>query len=103
MRYMLEATEAGRLHFRDLQRAYAFAPFDDNPASDEGNVFSRWRAKGLVPVLYENRDQSHDSLYRSLSAWADCARDPGAWAAAEIARIAGMPFAATSRRALAQR
>jgi hypothetical protein len=102
MRYMLEATEAGRLYFRDLRRAYAFAPFDDNSASDEGNVFARWRAKGLVPILYQNCDQSHDSLYRSLSAWAKCARDPGAWAGAEIARIAGTPFAATSERTRAK-
>lgn len=98
MRYMLEATEAGRLHFPDLRRAYAFAPFDESPTSDERSVRARWRAKGLVPILYENRDQSHDTLYRSLSAWADCARDPGAWAAREIPRIASVSFADASER-----
>jgi NAD-dependent SIR2 family protein deacetylase len=96
MRYMLEATEAGRLHFPDLRRAYAFAPFGETPRSDEGSVLARWRAKGLVPIPYENRDQSHDSLYRSLSTWADCARDPAAWAAGEIARITRASFADAS-------
>jgi hypothetical protein len=38
MRYMLEATEAGRLKFPDLKRAYAFAEVTDN----EGNVRARW-------------------------------------------------------------
>ena len=102
MRYMLEATEAGRLHFPDLRRAYAFASFGENPASDEGSVRARWRAKGLAPILYENHDRSHDGLYRSFSAWADCARDPGAWAAAEIARITGARFADASERTRAK-
>jgi NAD-dependent SIR2 family protein deacetylase len=102
MRYMLEATEAGRLHFPDLRRAYAFAPFGENPTSDEGSVRARWRAKGLVPILYENHDRSHDSLYQSLSAWADCARDPGAWAAGEIPRIAGGSFEDASERTRAK-
>jgi NAD-dependent SIR2 family protein deacetylase len=97
MRYMLEATEAGRLHFPDLRRAYAFAPFGEDSQSDEGSVRARWRAKGLVPVLYENRDRSHESLYRSLSSWADCTRDPGKWAGAEIARIASGSFAHASK------
>jgi len=96
MRYMLEATEAGRLHFPDLRRAYAFAPCDEDSQSDEGSVRARWRAKGLVPILYENRDHSHNSLYRSLSAWAECARDPATWAAAEIARIASGSFVGAS-------
>ena len=102
MRYMLEASEAGRLHFPDLRRAYAFAPFAEDDASDEGSVHARWRAKGLVPILYENRDQSHENLYRSLGAWADCARDPGAWAAGEISRIAGVPFVDTSEQTRAK-
>ena len=102
MRYMLEATEAGRLHFPDLRRAYAFAPFAEGVGSDEGSARARWRAKGLEPILYENRDQSHNNLYRSLSAWADCARDPGAWAAGEISRIAGVPFADASEQTRAK-
>jgi len=96
MRHMLEATEAGRLHFPDLRHAYALAPFNEDSQSGEGDVRARWRAKGLVPITYENRDRSHDSLYRSLSSWAECARDPGRWAAAEIARIAGGSFADAS-------
>jgi hypothetical protein len=99
MRYMLEATEAGRLYFPDLRRAFAFSPFGEESQSGEGNVRARWRAKGLVPILYENGDRSHDNLYRTLSAWSECARDPGAWAAGEITRIAGVAFAGASEPA----
>jgi hypothetical protein len=96
MRYMLEATEAGRLHFPDLRRAYAFAPFSDDLGSDEDDIRTLWRAKGLVAIPYENCDGSHDSLYQSLSAWADCARNPIAWATHEITRIGTASFADAS-------
>ena len=92
MRYMLEATEAGRLHFPDLRHAYAFAPFGEHAGSDEGSVYARWRAKGLVPVLYENSDHSYENLYGTLTAWAGCTRDPANWAEAEIRRLVGTPI-----------
>jgi NAD-dependent SIR2 family protein deacetylase len=96
MRYMLEATEAGRLHFPDLRRAYAFASFGDDADSDEGSVRARWRAKGLVPIPYENGDGCYDNLYDTLSAWAACTRDPAGWAEAEIGRLVAVPFSDAS-------
>jgi SIR2-like protein len=96
MRYMLEATEAGRLQFPDLRRAFAFASYGENSGSDEGSVLARWRAKGLVPILYANNNQSHDALYSTLSAWADFTRDPATWAAGEIARATASPLSNTS-------
>ncbi len=102
MRYMLEATEAGRLHFPDLRTAYAFASFGESPEWDEGSGRARWRAKGLVPILYENADLTHDCLYQTLTAWAECSRDSGAWASKEIARIASGQFEQASSAARAK-
>jgi len=102
MRYMLEATEAGRLHFPDLRRAYAFAPFGEDAGSDEGSIYARWRSKGLVPVLYENSDRSYENLYGTLTAWAACTRDPANWAEAEIRRLVSTPIAEASPLAQAK-
>lgn len=96
MRYMLEATEAGRLNFPDLRRAYAFASFGEGANADEGSVRARWRAKGLVPILYDNADHTYDNLYQTLGGWAACTRDASGWAEAEITRLAAAPWAEAS-------
>jgi len=94
MRYMLEATEAGRLKFPDLKKAYAFA--DVGVTDNDGDVRVRWRAKGLDPILYQNGDGSYGALYSTLMEWANFSKDRRGWADQVIKTIAASPFCDTN-------
>lgn len=51
MRYLLEALEADRERFPDLQKVYAFAPCELGEEKLEGAL---WRAKAVEPILYSS-------------------------------------------------
>lgn len=76
MRYLLEALEADRERYHDLNPVYAFAPADDG--NDEEEI-ALWRAKGVEPIIYCAPDNDHSSLYRSITQWRDYAQDPTTW------------------------
>lgn len=76
MRYLLEALEADRERYPDLQKVYAFASCEPG----EGDlVRSLWEAKGVEPILYVARNHDHGLLYNSLREWQRYAEDPTAW------------------------
>lgn len=93
MRYMLEATEEGRLNFPDLKPAYALVADDK---SDAGGLREMWRGKGLHPLICTVRNYDYSPLYRTLREWADMVRDPLAWSETKIAEIAATDHAASS-------
>lgn len=76
MRYLLEALEADRERFPDLQNVYAFAPCELGEEKLEGAL---WRAKAVEPILYTTNNDDHSSLYDSLREWQHYAEDPTAW------------------------
>jgi NAD-dependent SIR2 family protein deacetylase len=76
MRYLLEALEADRERFPDLQKVYAFAPCELGEEKLEGAL---WRAKAVEPILYTANNDDHSSLYDSLREWQRYAEDPTAW------------------------
>ena len=84
MRYMLEATEEGRLNFPDLKPAFALVG-DTN--DDPGTLREAWHGKGVLPLVYPAPDHDHGPLYRTLGAWAGLARDPLHWSAERLARL----------------
>lgn len=84
MRYMLEATEEGRLNFPDLKPAFALV---GDTANDAGTLREAWRGKGVQPLVYPAPKHDHDALYRTLSAWAALTRDPLAWSAGRLATV----------------
>lgn len=93
MRYMLEATEEGRLNFPDLKPAYALVADDRN---DAGGLREVWRSKGLHPLIFTVRDHDYSPLYRTLRAWADLMRDPLGWSEQKIAEITATEYAKSS-------
>ncbi|WP_197279296.1 SIR2 family protein [Novosphingobium sp. AAP1] len=93
MRYMLEATEEGRLHFPDLKPAFALVGDPDN---DSGTLREAWRGKGLQPLIYSAADNDHRALYQTLHAWAELAREPLNWSQDQLRRIAATEFGAAS-------
>jgi hypothetical protein len=93
MRYMLEATEAGRLRFPDLRKAYAFVDVTDGSV---GSTRELWKAKGLDPIPFNNSDESFENLYQSLAAWAACARDPASWCEAQLQHLTAKPWSEAS-------
>lgn len=89
MRYMLEATEEGRVNFPDLKPAFALVGDPDN---DAGTLREAWRGKGLQPLIYPARGHDHSALYQSLHSWAELAREPLTWAQNELGRIGTTNF-----------
>lgn len=76
MRYLLEALEADRERYPDLQKVYAFAPCE--PGSEKVTK-ALWEAKGVEPILYATDAGDHSALYDSLRDWQRYAEDPTAW------------------------
>jgi SIR2-like domain len=76
MRYLLEALEADRERYPDLQKVYAFASC--KPGNEEV-VGALWAAKAVEPILYTAYDDDHSLLYDTLREWRRYAEDPTAW------------------------
>jgi hypothetical protein len=76
MRYLLEALEADRERYPDLQRVYSFASCEPGDAEMQSAL---WRAKGVEPILYVLNNGSHAPLYETLREWRLYADDPTAW------------------------
>lgn len=76
MRYLLEALEADRERYPDLQKVYAFASCEPG---NEDLVRALWVAKAVEPILYAVRNDDHSALYESLREWRTYAEDPTAW------------------------
>lgn len=84
MRYLLEALEADRERFPDLQKVYAFA------SSEPGNeelVRALWAAKAVEPILYRAAGDDHSALYDSLREWRNYAEDPTEWRSGQLRPI----------------
>jgi hypothetical protein len=84
MRYLLEALEADRERYTDLQRVYAFASC--GPGEEELTK-ALWEAKGVAPILYSTAGDDHSVLYNSLREWRRYAEDPTAWRRSQLQRI----------------
>lgn len=84
MRYLLEALEADRERYLDLQRVYAFAACEPR---DEELANALWRAKGVEPILYGLDNGSHAPLYETLREWQRYAGDPTAWRRRRLGEI----------------
>jgi SIR2-like domain len=85
MRYLLEALEADRQRYPDLQKLYAFVPAS---ARQEHEVRALWSAKGVDPVPYRpGSEDDHSPLYNSLGEWARYADDPTGWRRAALGSI----------------
>jgi SIR2-like domain len=76
MRYLLEALEADRERYPDLQQVYAFA---SSTAGEEEIIAARWEAKGVTPVIYIVNRGDHSPLYETLREWKHYAGNPTAW------------------------
>ncbi len=67
--YLLEALNSYK---KSLAGVYAFQ------AGDAGDAEAKWRHKGAYPIAYDEAD-NHKTLWDTLSAWAERARDQNAW------------------------
>jgi hypothetical protein len=91
LRYLLEALEADRERYPDLQQVYAFASY---PAGEKELTAALWEAKGVQPILYAIENGDHSPLYRTLREWKRYADDPTAWRAEQLREIFNEPAAA---------
>jgi hypothetical protein len=93
VRYLLEALEADRERYPDLQKVYAFASCE--PGNEE-QIGALWEAKGVDPILYAAQGADHSALYNSLGEWRTYADDPTAWRRRKLQPLlAGAPSALT--------
>jgi hypothetical protein len=96
MRYLLEALEADRERYPDLQMVYAFASCE---AGNEELVRALWAAKAVDPILYQVNGSDHAALYASLREWRSYAEDPTAWRRERLRPIlAGLPTVTEEER-----
>ena len=74
MRYMMDALAADEQLGEAKTEAYAFASFCDGEKDD---TLAEWKAKGVIPVLYEVPvgTYDHSALHRTIKEWADTYRD----------------------------
>jgi SIR2-like domain len=96
MRYLLEALEADRERYPDLQKVYAFASCE--PGNEE-LVQALWDAKAVEPIPYAVTGGDHSALYSTLREWRRYAEDPTAWRREQLRSIlAGDPASAGDDR-----
>lgn len=70
MRYMMDALAADRALGESVGKAYALVGCNEGQYE---TVAAEWTAKGVVPILYDQRDD-HTLLHQTLRSWADCHR-----------------------------
>ncbi len=99
MRYLLEALEADRERFPDLQKVYAFAPYMPH---EEELVRALWEAKAVEPILYMADGNNHSTLYASLREWRDYAEAPTAWRRERLRPILAEPPSTTTEEKLGE-
>ena len=68
MRYLLDAIAAEEGRFDDLKERFVFVSSDDTNAV----AIEDWRARGVVPIRYDDAAGDHSALLRMLQRWADC-------------------------------
>ncbi|MGO9374345.1 MAG: anti-phage defense-associated sirtuin Dsr1 [Syntrophobacteraceae bacterium] len=74
LRYMMDALAADRTLGEVTPQAYALG--DCEPGQEDTKIIE-WKAKGVVPILYEVPTGTHDhsALHRTLKIWAETYRD----------------------------
>lgn len=74
LRYMMDALAADELLGEAKAEAYAFASFENG---DEATTIEEWKAKGVIPLLYNvpTGTDDHSALHRTLCEWGDTYRD----------------------------
>ena len=74
MSYMVDALAAETGKGARIEKAFAFADYDDNPVGLE-RARDGWLAKNVVPILYDRRD-NHRLLAETMIEWARIRKDP---------------------------
>ena len=67
MRYLLDAIAAEEGRFDDLKERFIFV----SSAETDAVALEDWRARGVVPIRYDDPDRDHKVLLRTLQRWAD--------------------------------
>jgi hypothetical protein len=88
MRYLLEALEADRERYPDLQKVYAFASCE---SGNEEMVRALWEAKAVEPIPYLVDGSGHSALYGTLREWRRYANDPTTWRRDQLREILANP------------
>jgi hypothetical protein len=68
VRYMMDAFAADRALGEGVGKAFVLAGCADG---DEDKDARAWQAKGVIPLLYDSRD-NHAALHQTLNRWAEC-------------------------------
>ena len=66
LRYMMDALAADKLMGENTKSVFAFA---DCTSGCEDQSLKEWKAKNVIPILYENAND-HMNLHKTLHAWA---------------------------------
>jgi NAD-dependent SIR2 family protein deacetylase len=88
MRYLMNAIAGDEAHFVDIKTRYAIIPAGSDPAVNAAH----WRARGIVPIVYDQRDD-HQQLQVLMEKWAESIPLPGndSWSRSRIRSITRSP------------
>jgi len=90
LRYMMDALAADRMLGEDLPDAYAFADFK---AGNEEVAANEWKAKNVIPILYEDHSKLHDTL----DSWAQTYSEGSLGKESIVAKYAMFPPTASTQ------
>ncbi|MEO1610615.1 MAG: SIR2 family protein, partial [Pseudomonadota bacterium] len=92
MRYLLEVLDADRSRFPDLRDIYAFAELNDK--DPQGEI---WNAKGIKPIIYEQRGTGdHSGCYDTLQEWKRYSDNPSHWRGKKLSKVIARDPSATN-------
>jgi SIR2-like domain len=79
LRYLMDALAADRMLGEFPPQAYAFGSYrtdkEAKPKDREPQQKIEWKAKGVIPILYDAPHHDHSALHRTLDLWAQTYRD----------------------------
>ena len=79
LRYLMDALAADRMLGESPPQAYAFGSYRTDekakPKDREPEQKIQWKAKGVIPILYDAPHHNHSALHLTLDLWAKTYRD----------------------------
>jgi NAD-dependent SIR2 family protein deacetylase len=66
MRYLLNAIASDENRFPDIKKRFVFTP----ASATDPVALEDWKARGILPIEYDNPDNRHDALRATLERWA---------------------------------
>ncbi len=77
MRYMVDAIATEKANNKDqFNKVYAFAGISEDQPNEISSEKTKWKAKGVVPIIYYYKGNNHSLMVDTFVEWARIRTDP---------------------------